>query len=653
MINLFNIMSDEQNFLYDNYLETLNNMNKYIEEIIKQLNELVNKIPSYIETSKKLKEELQKCLNNFLINVNSKKEIKLEEQKHLFVNLKERLKPFYDSNYQIYENKHIKILKEKNEELSKIIDFTPPIINSFIPNPTEVISNPNCGNSIQNNNLSYLYNISNSKDVNTENEDEDSSGDENYICSYCNNEAKKFCEDCSKLFCKNCFNTKHKIQHQNKIQEIDLIKSQKKKNKKFFLISISGIIKIILKKSNYLIDHEKIIISPLSHNNNNSRINYIKRKFDYPNIKNANDIQSQIDFLQGINQILLDDNCNLEKFDDHSFRISEMNEKLLDIIKKIFKDEKKDLLEMSFNELSNDDSIKSLFKIEGRNLESNEYKIDKNEFIKSKNKFYYVINLIPQSNFKYNRHNIKTVFINKIKDSFNINETNIFLSFNNKNSFVNTFIKTKEFCISSFKEIQKNYPDFNKLYEYKIIYDNILNNKEYEKYFDYQGNTIEPNSSHNLKRGSKYYYPPYGWFGIGLKVMGEHDKGNDEWLNKESNEWAIAYYPLGKSLSSDKVKELLYNIITKKKINNGENQLNCSSIDIRNSKVKNENEIYLTPDINIAEKFSGELLLNQKRYRVVLMAKVKIKNIREPVDLHFWLLNKDFIRFYRILVKRI
>ena len=150
-----------ENFFYNNYLETLNNMNKYIEEIIKQLNELVNKIPSYIETSKKLKEELQKCLNNFLINVNSKKEIKLEEQKHLFANLKESLKPFYDSNYQIYENKYIKRLKEKNEELSIIIDniepFTPPIINSFIPNPTEVISNPNLGNSIQNNILRLFY----------------------------------------------------------------------------------------------------------------------------------------------------------------------------------------------------------------------------------------------------------------------------------------------------------------------------------------------------------------------------------------------------------------------------------------------------------------------------------------------------------------
>ena len=33
------------------------------------------------------------------------------------------------------------------------------------------------------------------------------------------------------------------------------------------------------------------------------------------------------------------------------------------------------------------------------------------------------------------------------------------------------------------------------------------------------------------------------------------------------------------------------------------------------------------------------------------MAKVLIDKIKEPEDINYWILNKDFIRFYRILVK--
>ena len=61
--------------------------------------------------------------------------------------------------------------------------------------------------------------------------------------------------------------------------------------------------------------------------------------------------------------------------------------------------------------------------------------------------------------------------------------------------------------------------------------------------------------------------------------------------------------------------------------------------------------VYLTPDINIAERFSGRILINKKKYKVVLMAKVLIDKIREPEDINYWILDKEYIRFYRILVK--
>ena len=148
--------------------------------------------------------------------------------------------------------------------------------------------------------------------------------------------------------------------------------------------------------------------------------------------------------------------------------------------------------------------------------------------------FYYVICIISQrNNIIFNKLNIQTVFINKINELLKIDKSNIFISFNNKNNFINTYIKSKEFCETSLKTMKNIYPDFELLYEYKIIYENIIKNKEFKNYLEYKGNTICPNSTYNLMRGTEKYYPPYGWFGIGLKVEGKYD--NDIWLDKNSN----------------------------------------------------------------------------------------------------------------------
>ena len=152
-------------------------------------------------------------------------------------------------------------------------------------------------------------------------------------------------------------------------------------------------------------------------------------------------------------------------------------------------------------------------------------------------------------------------------------------------------------------------------------------------------------------RGTEKYYPPYGWFGIGLNVLGKYDEGSNDWLDKDSNKWTIAYYSVGQNSSSNKVIEILNEIIIEQKLNQGNNQFKCSSMDKRHPNKKVGVGIYLTPDINIAERFSGRILINNKKYRVVLMAKVLIDKIKEPEDINYWILNKDFIRFYRILVK--
>ena len=47
------------------------------------------------------------------------------------------------------------------------------------------------------------------------------------------------------------------------------------------------------------------------------------------------------------------------------------------------------------------------------------------------------------------------------------------------------------------------------------------------------------------KRGGKPYFPPTkGYVGHGLKVWGQYDGGNNDWLGMENkpNEWCVAYH---------------------------------------------------------------------------------------------------------------
>ena len=68
---------------------------------------------------------------------------------------------------------------------------------------------------------------------------------------------------------------------------------------------------------------------------------------------------------------------------------------------------------------------------------------------------------------------------------------------------------------------------------------------------------------------------------------------------------------------------------------------------------KVERGIFLTPYINVAEKATGEVTINNKKYKVLFMARVRIKKIQEPENMKFWVLNKEDIRIYRILFKEV
>jgi hypothetical protein len=158
---------------------------------------------------------------------------------------------------------------------------------------------------------------------------------------------------------------------------------------------------------------------------------------------------------------------------------------------------------------------------------------------------------------------------------------------------------------------------------------------------DCLGNSISFNSRLNSKRGKENYYPPNGWIGIGLNVIGKYDE--DNWLNDMSisSQWAIAYHPISSYLS-------LKNIVNEG-LKAGDSQDKAKEEDIRNPRHLIGNGVYLYPEITVAEEKATSIKINNKKYKIVIMSKVMEQKIRQPSELNYWILDEKYIRPYRIL----
>ena len=230
-------------------------------------------------------------------------------------------------------------------------------------------------------------------------------------------------------------------------------------------------------------------------------------------------------------------------------------------------------------------------------------------------------------------------------------EWQVIITCNNGINFIDTFITTSKFNEMSIESIEENFSKFNKLKEFKILYNDLFCNEyNLREYLDYKGNFIIPDRSCNINNETEEYNPPYGWIGIGLKVIGKYE--DDNWLCR-SNEWAIAYHGVGRLCSFNQIKKILYNIIVNGGLIPGSSQRYINEKDKRHEGRIIGSGIYLTKDINIAEEYSGIIPFNSKKYKIVLMAKVLIDKIREPENYNYWILNNEDIRIYRVLLKEI
>ena len=631
------------------YIKLLKESNDNIKKIISYSNDLVNYIKEYINNSYKF--EFEKGINYFTKILEKYKKKEFINYENLLNKQKQKLKDFYELTSNIYLNNNFQNIKELNEKLKFNLnsladpEFMPPKINDI-------------GSSSINLTFSKFYSQINVK----EEIEKEKDNNNNNKCLFCKqNKSICFCDTCYTEFCSECLdsiielekkNSKH--MHKHSIIYIDEIKLESEETKILFLKSINFLIKIILKNSSDILNSEKILLRD-NNDYNFSKKYYIKRVIKYPSLKNFQsfDLKSIIPFLKEINSILKDELniIDIKNNLNNSFHISELNKTLLFSIKKIFIDEKINIYKETLNILesnffSYDDVTQTII-----------FNDSYNEYEENKNKFYYSINLTPIRNYSFlDISNIKDTLTNKIISNLSIDKDNILVSFYGKNNFIDNFIRTKEFIELSLQMIKNTYPNLEQLYELKMINDLLSEQYEMRKYIDYLGNFIIPNKSSNLKRGTEKYYPPYGWFGIGLKVKGKYkgDKKDkdDNWLNdiSESSKWAIAYHGVGRMSTDDEIKKILLNIM-EEGLKPGQSQIKCHSMDKRHPGKKIGTGVYLTQNISIAEEYSGIIQFNNKQYKIVLMAKVLIEKIREPEDYNYWILSNNNIRVYRILLK--
>ena len=216
--------------------------------------------------------------------------------------------------------------------------------------------------------------------------------------------------------------------------------------------------------------------------------------------------------------------------------------------------------------------------------------------------------------------------------------------FNNldKNHFINKF---------------KNDPDFDELKNLKDIQEDIIMGgvKLTRNQLAAAGNRKE-GWAIGEKRGGKEYHPPIGWNGIGLKVTGKYDNGDDKWIGmcNGPGEWCVAYHGVGRGQSSDKVKKAI-GAIYKTTFEPGSGQVHKNHQDVNHPGQKVGEGVYCTPFIETAEGYAGISNINGINYKTVFMVRVKPNVIRSCADqTDYWVVNgtTDEIRPYRILYKK-
>ena len=214
-----------------------------------------------------------------------------------------------------------------------------------------------------------------------------------------------------------------------------------------------------------------------------------------------------------------------------------------------------------------------------------------------------------------------------------------------------------ELNINDFINKYKNHKYFTKLKELKEFFTEFLSEARFAlRELDNRGNKIDWFSI-NEKRGNLPYNPPIGWFGIGLKVLEKFDEGNDLWIgnNNSKNEWCVAYHGVGSGQPSNVLKRILGHII-RGGFKEGIRQIHSECKDLNHPGKIVGVGVYFCENINTAGAYAGEFEIYNKKYKTVLMVRIKPKAIRKCECMHdFLVVNGTYneVRPYRILFKEV
>jgi hypothetical protein len=274
---------------------------------VKDLTELISKIKDnrskFLDYILNLQETIYekdflKEIANFdevIKNEFSNKENYLKSKQNCFKDLKSKFKDYYESILKIYENDYINRMKQYSQELEYLIDN----VNS--ESELQKLDSSSSSNKKSTNDESFGDDKRNSlsiiKGYRAFNEDKNKitfnsddiskSIDINFNCSVCPIEdpqkATIFCDKCNQLFCNSCYEFTEKHDNKDKkcihnIQNIANMKEQNETGKIFFLNSLIIFLKRIILKSNYLLDNQSQEIKFIENGDNESKINFIKKK---------------------------------------------------------------------------------------------------------------------------------------------------------------------------------------------------------------------------------------------------------------------------------------------------------------------------------------------------------------------------------------
>ena len=233
----------------------------------------------------------------------------------------------------------------------------------------------------------------------------------------------------------------------------------------------------------------------------------------------------------------------------------------------------------------------------------------------------------------------KPVYQNSQK---NLNIFNPIMNYNNNINKVNTFPNNNNFLNPLSEIIKQN--------EILIKCKNFLMNRCNipKEMLDEDGDCVDNDWRVGKKNGPpeylKEYSPPLGWIGIGLKVSGLYDNGDNTWLSSvtQKGEWYIAYHPIK---TIDSIIGILNNGFRRGVFQNYKNAYNINPL--TNALYHKCGEgVYFIPDINETKKYTKVIDYLGNKFRIAFMCRinpyaVRIANIGKNKE--SWIVNGDLL----------